>query len=178
MMFQNPQLYHSLLKKITICISLYLQAQAKAGVQALQIFDSWAGVLASCDYIRFALPYVQEIISDLRKVTDVPIIYFANNGATLLEHTVTAGADVLGVDWRMNIRDAIIGAGNHAVQGNLDPIALFLPEKELRLRIKQLLEDAKEAKGHIFNLGHGIVPQTSPDQVKIAVDAVHEFNRR
>lgn len=178
MMFENPELYHALLKKITMCTSLYLQAQAKAGAQVLQIFDSWAGVLAPCDYIRFALPYVQSIIRDLRKVTDIPIIYFANNGATLLEHTVTAGADVLGLDWRINIKDAIMRVGNHAVQGNLDPIALFLPENELRLRIKQLLDDAKGAKGHIFNLGHGIVPQTSPDQVKIAVDAVHEFSRR
>jgi uroporphyrinogen decarboxylase len=178
MMFQEPELYHSLLEKITSCTSLYLQAQVKAGVQTLQIFDSWAGVLAPCDYVRFALPYVQSIISDLKKVTDIPIIYFANNGATLLKHTVTAGADVLGVDWRLNIKDAIAGAGSHAVQGNLDPIALFLPEKELRLRIKQLLTDAQGAKGHIFNLGHGVVPQTSPDQVRIAVDAVHELSRR
>ncbi len=178
MMFQNLELYHSLLKKITSCTSRYLQAQAKAGAQALQIFDSWAGVLAPCDYVRFALPYVQSIIRDLRKVTDIPIIYFANNGATLLPHTVTAGADVLGVDWRLNIKDVIPQAGNHAIQGNLDPLALFLPEKELRLRIKQLLDDAQGAKGHIFNLGHGIVPQTSPNQVRIAVDAVHEFSRR
>ncbi len=176
MMFQDPELYHFLLKKITSCTSLYLQAQAKAGAQALQIFDSWAGVLAPCDYTRFALPYVQSIINDLRRVTDIPIIYFANNGATLLEHTVTAGADVLGLDWRLNIKDAIARVGNHALQGNLDPLALFLPEKELRLWIKQLLDDARGAKGHIFNLGHGIVPQTSPSQVRIAVDAVHEFS--
>ncbi len=178
MMFQSPDMYHALLRKITACTSLYLQAQAKAGAQVLQIFDSWAGVLAPCDYIRFALPYVQSIIKDLRKVTTVPIIYFANNGATLIEHTITAGADVLGLDWRLNIKDAIVRVGDHAVQGNLDPLALFLPEKALRLRIKELLEDARDAKGHIFNLGHGIVPQTPPAQVRIAVDAVHEFSRR
>jgi len=178
MMFQAPELYHALLEKITRCTSLYLQAQAKSGAQALQIFDSWAGILAPCDYARFALPYVQSIISDLRKVTDVPIIYFANNGSTLIEHTVTAGADVLGLDWRINIKDALIRVGNHAVQGNLDPIALFLPEKDLQNRIKKLLEEAREAKGHIFNLGHGVVPQTPPEQVQIAVDAVHEFSAR
>ncbi len=176
MMFQAPQLYHALLEKIAGCTSLYLQAQAKAGAQALQIFDSWAGVLAPCDYARFALPYVQKIIRDLREVTDVPIIYFANNGSTLIEHTITAGADVLGLDWRINIKDAIARVGRHAVQGNLDPIALFLPEPELKKRIRQLLDDARTAKGHIFNLGHGIVPQTSPDQVKIAVDYVHEYS--
>ena len=178
MMFQAPELYHNLLQKITDCTSLYLQAQAKAGAQTLQIFDSWAGILAPVDYARFALPYVQSIISDLRKVTDVPIIYFANNGSTLIEHTVTAGADVLGLDWRINIKKAIARVGDHAVQGNLDPIALFLPEDDLRQRIKQLLEDAGEAKGHIFNLGHGVVPQTPPDQVRITVDAVHEFSSR
>jgi len=176
MAFQNPELYHNLLSKITECTSLYLQAQARAGAQALQIFDSWAGIWAPCDFERFALPYVQSIISDLRKMTDIPIIYFANNGSTLINHSKTAGADVLGLDWRINIKDAVKRVGNHAVQGNLDPIALFLPKNELEQRIKQLLIDAGDAKGHIFNLGHGILPQTPPDQAKIAVDAVHRFS--
>lgn len=178
MMYKEPQLYDALLSKITDCTSLYLQAQAKAGAQALQIFDSWAGILAPRDFERFALPYVQSIIQDLRKITDVPIIYFANNGATLLDHSVTSGADVLGLDWRINIKDAIARVGNHAVQGNLDPIALFLPKEELEARIKRLLDDARDARGHIFNLGHGIVPQTPPDQARIVVDAVHRFSAR
>ena len=176
MMFENPVLYHGLLQKITDCTSLYLQAQARAGAQALQIFDSWAGILAPGDYARFALPYVQSIIKDLRQVTDVPIIYFANNGSTLIPNTVTAGADVLGLDWRINIKDGIDKVGNHAVQGNLDPMALFLPKDALEKRVKQLLDDASEAKGHIFNLGHGILPQTSPDKARIVVDAVHRFS--
>ncbi len=176
MMFENPVLYHELLQKITDCTSLYLQAQARAGAQALQIFDSWAGILAPGDYARFALPYVQSIIKDLRQVTDVPIIYFANNGSTLIPNTVTAGADVLGLDWRINIKDGIDKVGNHAVQGNLDPMALFLPKDTLEKRVKQLLDDASEAKGHIFNLGHGILPQTSPDKARIVVDAVHRFS--
>ena len=176
MMFENPVLYHELLQKITDCTSLYLQAQARAGAQALQIFDSWAGILAPGDYARFALPYVQSIIKDLRQVTDVPIIYFANNGSTLIPNTVTAGADVLGLDWRINIKDGIDKVGNHAVQGNLDPMALFLPKDALEKRVKQLLDDASEAKGHIFNLGHGILPQTSPDKARIVVDAVHRFS--
>ena len=176
MMFANPVLYHELLQKITDCTSLYLQAQARAGAQALQIFDSWAGILAPGDYAKFALPYVQSIIKDLRQVTDVPIIYFANNGSTLIPNTVTAGADVLGLDWRINIKDAIDKVGNHAVQGNLDPMALFLPQDALEKRVKQLLDDSSQAKGHIFNLGHGILPQTSPDKARIVVDAVHRFS--
>ncbi len=176
MAFQNPELYHNLLSKITECTSLYLQAQARAGAQALQIFDSWAGIWAPSDFERFALPYVKSIITDLRKMTDIPIIYFANNGSTLIDHSKTAGADVLGLDWRINIGDAVKRVGNHAVQGNLDPIALFLPKDKLEQRIKQLLTDAEGAKGHIFNLGHGILPQTPPDQARIAVDAVHRFS--
>jgi len=176
MAFQAPEMYHDLLSKITKCTSLYLQAQARAGAQALQIFDSWAGIWAPGDFKQFALPYVQSIITDLRKMTDIPIIYFANNGSTLIDYSKTAGADVLGLDWRINIGNAVKRVGNHAVQGNLDPIALFLPKDELEKRIQKLLDDAGDAKGHIFNLGHGILPQTPPDQARIAVDAVHRFS--
>ncbi len=176
MMYQEPDLYHALLHKLTRCTSLYLQAQARAGAQALQIFDSWAGVLAPCDYDEFALPYVRGIINDLRDITDVPIIYFANNGATLLDLTTTVGADVLGLDWRINIREAVGRVGNHAIQGNLDPCALLLPKHDLEMRIARLLFGASEALGYIFNLGHGILPQIPPDKVKIVVDAVHELS--
>lgn len=178
MMYQAPELYHALLAKITECTSLYLQAQARAGAQALQIFDSWVGILAPDDYRHFVLPYVQSIISDLRKVTDIPIIYFANNGATLIELTKTAGADVLGLDWRIDIKDAVARVGDHAVQGNLDPVALFLPRDQLEARIKRILDNAAGARGHIFNLGHGILPQTPPEQARIAVEAVHRFSGR
>ncbi|MBE9521103.1 MAG: uroporphyrinogen decarboxylase, partial [Proteobacteria bacterium] len=178
MMFAEPQLYSDLLEKITECTSLYLQAQARAGAQALQIFDSWAGVLAPGDYERFALPYVKRIIADL-KDTGVPIIYFANNGATLLDLSKTSGADVLGLDWRLDIGKAIqqIGPGI-AVQGNMDPVALLLPEKEMRERVARILEGAGQAHGHIFNLGHGIHQFTPPSQAKIFIDAVHELSRK
>jgi len=176
MMFQEPALYHNLLTKITACTSAYLRAQARAGAQVLQLFDSWAGILAPCDYEQFALPYVRSIIKDLRAMTDIPLIYFANNGATLIRHTVTLGADVLGFDWRLPIADAIKQAGGHAVQGNIDPVALFLPKERLEQRIKTMLTDARDARGYIFNLGHGILPETPPDQVRIAVDAVHRFS--
>jgi uroporphyrinogen decarboxylase len=177
MMFTQPDLFHSLMEKITACTSLYLQAQARAGAQALQIFDSWAGVLAPCDFEEFALPYVQKIISDLQ-ATGLPIIYFANNGATLLELSVQSGADVLGLDWRIDIGDAVKVVGNRTVQGNIDPFALMLPKDKLRQRIGNLLHGARNAHGHIFNLGHGIHQFTPPDQAKIAIDAVHELSAK
>jgi len=178
MMFTAPALYNRLLDKITECNTLYLKAQAAAGAQALQIFDSWAGVLAPVDFQRFALPSVQKIIRELRKVTDVPIIYFANNGATLLKLCMTSGADVLGLDWRIDIGDAAeITGGGFSLQGNLDPCALLLPEKEMRARVEKILAGGRKARGHVCNLGHGILPQTPPEQAKIFVDAVHELSR-
>lgn len=176
MMFREPRLYHNLMAKITACTSAYLQAQARAGAQALQLFDSWVGILAPCDYEEFALPYVRSIITDLRATTDVPIIYFANNGATLTRMTTTVGADVLGFDWRLPIGEAAARSGRHAVQGNLDPLALFLPKERLEERIHAMLTDARDARGYIFNLGHGILPETPPEQVRIAVEAVHRFS--
>jgi len=177
MMFAAPELFHGLMEKITQCTIGYLLAQARAGAQALQLFDSWAGILAPSDFQAYALPYVERIIKELQQ-TGLPIIYFANNGATLLEYSARSGADVIGLDWRINIGDAIKRVGNKAVQGNIDPFALLLPKEQLRQRIKNLLEDARDAKGHIFNLGHGIHQFTPPDQAKIAVDAVHELSQR
>ena len=179
MMFSDPELYGALLEKITECTSVYLKAQAAAGAQALQIFDSWAGVLAPEDFERYALPYVQRIIADLKEVTDVPIIYFANNGATLLDLSKTSGADVLGLDWRVDIAKAVKQLGSDvSVQGNLDPIALLLPEKELRERVGRILAGASMARGHICNLGHGIHQFTPPSQAKLFIDAVHELSRK
>ncbi len=179
MMFTEPELYHRLLDKITDCTSLYLKAQAAAGAQALQIFDSWAGVLGPGDFARFALPYVQRIIRELRQATDVPIIYFANNGATLLQLSQTSGADVLGLDWRADIGDVADQVGQRvSLQGNLDPLALLLPEKELAARVEKILAGGRRARGHICNLGHGIQPATPPEQAKLFIDLVHELGRR
>ncbi len=175
MMFTEPALFHALMEKITACTLAYLRAQARAGAQTLQIFDSWVGILAPCDFEEFALPYVQTIIGGLQDM-GLPIIYFANNGATLLDLSVTSGADVLGIDWRINIRDAIRRVGNKAIQGNLDPFALLLPRDALRQRIKRMLDAAVDAHGYIFNLGHGVHQFTPPDQAKCAVDAVHELS--
>lgn len=177
MMFTQPELFHALMDKITETTILYLQEQARAGAQALQVFDSWAGVLAPCDFATFALPYVQKILASLKEF-DIPLIYFANNGATLLDQSMTSGADVLGLDWRINIADAIKKVGNIAVQGNIDPFALLLPKDQLKQRIANLLDDAKDAHGHIFNLGHGIHQFTPPKQAKYAVEMVHELSGR
>jgi len=179
MMFASPELYESLLEKITECTTLYLKAQAAAGAQALQIFDSWAGVLAPGDFDRFALPYVKQIIADLKKTTNIPIIYFANNGATLLDLSKTSGADVLGLDWRIDIAKAVEQIGpDISVQGNLDPSALLLPEDQLRERVAKILAGGRKARGHICNLGHGIHQFTPPSQAKIFIDAVHELSGR
>jgi len=179
MMYQAPELYAALLDKITDCTIAYLKAQAAAGAQALQVFDSWAGALAPCDFEQFAIPYVRRIIAELRKATDVPLIYFANNGASLLEISKTSGADVLGLDWRINIDDAVRRAGTDvSFQGNMDPIALLLPEAKLVKRVEKILSQAKSARGHVFNLGHGILPETPPEQAKLLVELVHSLSRR
>lgn len=177
LMFTQPELFHKLMDKITETTILYLREQAKAGAQALQLFDSWAGVLAPCDFRQFALPYVQKILASLKEF-DIPLIYFANNGATLLEDSITSGANVIGLDWRINIADAIKRVGDLAVQGNIDPFALLLPQDKLKARIGRLLDDAKDAKGHIFNLGHGIHQFTPPEQAKFAVETVHELSSK
>ncbi len=177
LMFTHPGTFHKMMDLITKATILYLKAQVRAGAQALQLFDSWAGVLAPCDFELFALPYVQRIIHSLQS-SEVPLIYFANNGATLLDHSVHTGADVIGLDWRINISDAIAKVGQRAVQGNLDPFALLLPQEELKTRIQHLLEGAREAWGHIFNLGHGIHQHTPPEQAKFAVETVHELSAR
>jgi uroporphyrinogen decarboxylase len=177
MMYTAPALYHRLMGKITDCTVGYLKAQAAAGAQALQIFDSWAGVLAPCDFEEFALPYVKTIIAELKKSTDVPIIYFANNGATLLELSLESGADVLGLDWRLPLDVAVRRVnGKVALQGNLDPCALLLPPAKLEERVGRILQQAKGARGHIFNLGHGILPEIPPEQAKIMVEAVHRLS--
>lgn len=179
MMYTAPELYAALLDKLTDCTILYLKAQAAAGAQALQIFDSWAGVLAPGDFGRFALPYVQRIIAALKEAgVTAPIIYFANNGATLLPQSKTSGADVLGLDWRIKLDEAarIVGPGI-ALQGNLDPCALLLPAAKMETEVSRILAEGKAASGHIFNLGHGILPEIPPEQAKLMVDTVHRLSR-
>lgn len=178
MMFLNPSLFDQMMDKITESVTAYLKAQIKAGAQAVQIFDSWAGALSPDDFKTYELPYVKRIIKELKK-EGVPVIYFVNGAAGVLKDLKTCGADVLGIDWRVDIGEAIkkIGKGM-SIQGNLDPLALFLPPDKLKERVKDILTKGQSAKGHIFNLGHGVIPETPVESVKTLVNAVHEFSKR
>ena len=178
LMFQNNVVFSYLMEKLTDTVISYLSAQIKAGAQAVQIFDTWAGILAPADYRKFALPYVKKVISDLRK-GGVPIIYFVNDCAGLLKDIKKSGADVIGIDWRIDLSDAIKKLGkNISVQGNLDPCSLFLPREKLEERVKDILWKGEAAKSHIFNLGHGVLPPTPVENVIALVDAVHTFGKK
>jgi uroporphyrinogen decarboxylase len=178
MIFQNPRLFDFLLEKITATIVPYLSAQIKAGAQAVQLFDTWAGMLTPVDYKHFVLPYVKKAIAELRK-EGVPIIYFVNDCAGILKEIKKAGADVFGIDWRIDIGDAIKKLGKKVVvQGNLDPCALFLPREMIEERVKDILWKGEYAKGHIFNLGHGVLPETPVENVIAMVEAVHKFGQK
>ncbi len=178
LMFQYGSVFRYLMEKITDTVISYLSAQIRAGAQAIQLFDTWAGILSPVDYKNFALPYVKKAISELKK-EGVPIIYFVNNCAGLLKEVKKSGADVTGIDWRIDISEAIKKLGKKmVVQGNLDPCALFLPKEVLEERVKDILWRGESAQGHIFNLGHGVLPQTPVENVIALVEAVHTFGRR
>jgi uroporphyrinogen decarboxylase len=157
----------------------YLVAQARSGADALMLFDSWVGLLGPDSYRRFALPLMRRVITGVQAETDVPVIYFANGGATLLEAAQEAGSHVLGIDWTLPLSQAVARLGSDAVvQGNLDPAALFAPRDELDQEIRTVLSQGAEAAAHIFNLGHGIHRTTDPDQVAFLVDRVHHHSAR
>jgi uroporphyrinogen decarboxylase len=176
MMFQNKRLFDYLMEKLTATLILYLSAQVKAGAQALQIFDTWAGMLSPIDYKNIALPYVKKIISELKR-EGLPVIYFVNNCAGILHEVKKSGADVVGIDWRVDIADAIKKLGRKMiVQGNLDPCALFLSEEDIEERVKDILWKGEVARGHVFNLGHGVLPETPVKNVIALVEAVHRLS--
>ncbi len=178
MMFQNTAVFHYLMEKVTDMLVPYLIGQIRAGAQAVQIFDSWAGILAPADYKKFALPSVRRVIHEVKK-EKVPVIYFVNDCAGILKEVKNAGADVVSVDWRIDIADAIKKLGKKVtIQGNLDPCALFLPREKLEEKVKEILWKGEAAKSHIFNLGHGVLPQTPVEQVIALVDTVHTFGKR
>jgi uroporphyrinogen decarboxylase len=176
-LFAEPEASRRLLEKLAETMVLYLEAQARAGAKALMIFDSWAGLLGPEQYAEFAFPAVKRIIDALRPL-DVPLIYFPNQGATLLEIVRESGADVVGIDWRLPLSRARAILGDEvAVQGNLDPTALFAPRDILGKEVDRVLDEAGTAPGHIFNLGHGIERTTDPDAVAFLVDRVHNGER-
>ncbi len=177
MMFRTPEVFSLLMDKITDMVISYLSGQIRAGVQAVQIFDSWVGILSPLDFRRFALPAVRRIIASLKG--QVPVIYFAMNADAMLDDVREAGADIYGLDWRIEIQKALSVLGIDAVvQGNLDPCILFGTRELIRGRVGDVLRSASGARGHIFNLGHGILPETPPDNAKAMVDAVHDLSSR
>lgn len=176
-LFAEPDVSRVLLNKFADTMAGYLRAQAQAGAQALMVFDSWAGLLSPYEFRSFALPAVRRILDRLDDL-GLPLLYFPNQGATLLEDAALVGADVLGVDWRLPLSRAraIVGRDT-AIQGNLDPAALFAPREALGTQIQSVLREAGPGPGHIFNLGHGIDPSTDPDAVAFLVDKVHEWTQ-
>ena len=176
MMYSNPQTWHALMEKLSGVLSDYLVAQIRAGAQAVQVFDSWVGVLNPADYENFVMPYSQKVLT-AAKNAGVPIIHFGTNTTTLLPLMKRAGGDVIGLDWRIPLDDGWSLLGDDvAVQGNLDPVALFAPLPELKARVHDVLRRANGRSGHIFNLGHGILQHTPVDNVKAVVEMVHEFS--
>jgi len=178
MIWSTPDRWHRLMGKITAVLSRYLQAQIQCGAQAVQIFDSWVGTLNQEDYREYVLPYSKQLIDSLRPY-DVPVIHFANNGASLLGLVREAGGDVIGVDWRMNLDEAWDRIGHdRAIQGNLDPQVLLAPTPVIEDKVRTILRQAAGRPGHIFNLGHGIHQLTPVDHVRFMVDAVHRHSQR
>ena len=173
-LYAQPQAAERLLGRLADAMAQYLAAQAGAGAQALMLFESWAGLLAPREFTRFALPAVRRTAAALRRL-GVPLIYYVNQGSALMPAVADLDVDVIGVDWRSNLSDvrAVLGPGK-AVQGNLDPAALFAAPAELERHADAVLSEAGSVPGHIFNLGHGIWPDTDPDAVARLVDYVHE----
>lgn len=180
LLFGDPASAHRLLDKLARTCAVYLEAQVAAGAQAVQIFDSWAGILSPPDFREYALRHAKTVISMLRaspvvQRANAPIIYFVNGCAPYLADYATCGADVLGVDWRIEIGTVRRAVGDGvALQGNLDPGALYASPAEIRARVFEVLRQAGPI-GHIFNLGHGVTPQTNPEHVRAMVAAVREY---
>jgi uroporphyrinogen decarboxylase len=177
MMYNHPKDWDALMSKLVAVTSAYSAEQVKAGADAIQIFDSWVGCLSVEDYRRYVLPHVTGMVKQLKK-TGVPIIYFGTDSSTLLPAMKETGADVIGLDWRIPLDEGWKKLDHKvAVQGNLDPVLLFADWNELKSRAKDILGRAEGRPGHIFNLGHGILPETPVDNVKNLAKLVQEYER-
>ncbi len=180
LMFEQPGLMHELLDKLAQSVAAYLNAQIEAGVQAVMVFDTWGGVLSHDDYLEFSLRYAQQVKQQLR--TDsinghIPSILFSKGGGLWLEAMSHAGYDALGLDWQTHIGEARQRVGTKvALQGNLDPIALYASPEVIVEKVKNVLAQYGHGSGHVFNLGHGILPDINPEHVQAMVEAVHGFS--
>ncbi|WP_246379677.1 uroporphyrinogen decarboxylase [Nonomuraea soli] len=173
MMYGEPRLWHALMDRLTSIVARHLRIQIDAGAEAIQLFDSWVGAVAPDDYREFVMPYTRRIFE---AVTDVPRIHFGVGTGELLALLGEVGADVVGVDWRVPLDEAArrVGPGK-ALQGNLDPAILLAPWEAVERKATDILRRGGQAEGHVFNLGHGVLPSTDPDQLKRLTELVHAF---
>jgi uroporphyrinogen decarboxylase len=174
LMYTDAGAWHALMSLISRALARYLNAQVEAGVQAVQLFDSWVGALSPDDYREFVLPHTREVIRQVK--LGVPVIHFGTGTAGLLELMKEAGGDVIGLDWRVRLDEAWARLGDVSVMGNFDSIALFTTPDIIRQRAKAILDQAANRPGHVFNLGHGILPETPVENVVALVEAVHELS--
>lgn len=177
LMYNDPQTWHRFMGLVAGITADYLNMQIDAGAHVVQLFDSWVGCLSAADYRKYVLPHSQTVIHALRPAT--PVIHFGTMTGGLLADMRDAGGDVIGLDWRVELDEAWDRLGeNVGVQGNLDPILLFSNASTVRSAVRDILNRAAGRPGHIFNLGHGILPETPVDNVLALIDAVHEYSRR
>ena len=174
-MYEHPSAWNDLLGLLARLINRYLRGQIAAGADAVQLFDSWVGCLSPDDYRTHVVPHTRAALHGLSELA--PVIHFGTDTSGLLASMRDAGGDVIGVDWRIDLDVAWSAIGDRAIQGNLDPVALLAPPAEIRRQAAAILARAARRPGHIFNLGHGILPQTPVDHVRALVDAVHEMSR-
>jgi uroporphyrinogen decarboxylase len=173
MMYEAPELWHALLDKLVAQVTSYLELQIDSGVDAVQLFDTWVGCLSVQDFDAYVAPHLTRLLDNLRG--RVPVIYFGTGNGHLLTRTAALAPDVLALDWRVPIRETWEQTGVRAVQGNLDPIVLCADRATVERQARAILEAVAGRPGHIFNLGHGIIPETPVDNVKALVDIVHEY---
>lgn len=180
LMYEQPEVMHVLLDKLAQSVALYLNAQIAAGAQAVMLFDTWGGMLTTEDYLEYSLYYAKKVRAQLTTIVDgqqIPTILFTKGGGQWLEAMADSGYDALGLDWQTDIQQARARVGNRvALQGNMDPVALYAEPKIIREKVKTILAKYGPGSGHVFNLGHGILPDVNPEHVKAMVDAVHEFS--
>lgn len=182
MMYADPQLLHALLDKLADSVILYLNAQIKAGAQAVMVFDTWGGVLAHEEYKTFSLQYMQKIVEGLIRENEgrkVPVTLFTKGGGLWLEAIADTGCDAVGLDWTVDIREAKKRVGHKvALQGNMDPSVLYAPAARIEQEVKNILAGFGEGSGHVFNLGHGIHQDVPTESPKVFVDAIHELSKQ
>lgn len=178
MMYSAPAVYAALMEKITLMSIDYLNAQIKAGAQAIQIFDTWGGILSPSDYAAYVLPYTTRLVNGLNR-EETPVIHFVKGAGTMLDTVKKAGGNVIGLDWHVNLDTArnILGP-EMAVQGNLDPTVLYATQPIIEAEVKRVLDENGDRPGHIFNLGHGILPTVPPENAKFMVECVHRLSQR